>query len=112
MAPLIQQAPVYFSQAAYEQLNDYLSRTNHSIIFVLVDSNTHNYCLNTFLQKIATEIPVEVIEMEAGEENKNIETCSGIWNVLSELNGDRKSLIINLRRRCGYRPWRFCSQHL
>jgi len=96
MATLVQQAPVYFSQDAYEQFNDYLSRTNHSVIFVLVDSNTHNYCLNTFLQKIATEIPVEVIEMEAGEENKNIETCSGIWNVLSELNGDRKSLIINL----------------
>jgi len=96
MATLIQQAPVYFSEDAFDQLNDYLSHTNHSVIFILVDSNTHNFCLNSFLQKIATEIPVEVIEMEAGEEHKNIETCSGIWNVLSELNGDRKSLIINL----------------
>ncbi|CAN0369819.1 unnamed protein product, partial [Ectocarpus sp. 4 AP-2014] len=36
------------------------------------------------------------IEIESGEHNKNIETCTGVWNALSELNADRKSLMINL----------------
>ena len=41
-------------------------------------------------------MPLEIISMEAGEENKHIHTCSGVWKALSELGADRKSLIINL----------------
>ena len=39
---------------------------------------------------------IEIIEFEAGEQHKNIETCVQIWNVLTELGADRKSLVINL----------------
>ena len=43
-----------------------------------------------------TNVTTEVIQIEAGEEFKHIETCSGVWNALSELEADRKSLMINL----------------
>jgi 3-dehydroquinate synthase len=39
---------------------------------------------------------IEIIEFENGEENKNIDTCVQIWNVLTELGADRKTLVINL----------------
>lgn len=39
---------------------------------------------------------IEVIEIDAGEEYKTLETCDGVWNAMSELDGDRKSLMINL----------------
>ena len=39
---------------------------------------------------------LEIIEMEAGERHKTLETCTQIWHSLSDLDGDRKSLIINL----------------
>ncbi|CAM4206583.1 3-dehydroquinate synthase [Gillisia limnaea] len=90
------QAPVFYSENAYLQLNDFLDRSNHSAVYVLVDTNTHNHCLSSFLQKLETSKTIEVIEMDAGEENKNIETCTGIWNALSELGADRKALMINL----------------
>lgn len=96
MTPEVPQAPVFYAENAYAQLNDYLSTNNHSTIFVLVDSNTHEYCLSRFLQQLSTKSTIEVIEMDAGEEFKNIETCSGIWNALSELGADRKSLLLNL----------------
>ncbi|EDP95815.1 putative 3-dehydroquinate synthase [Kordia algicida OT-1] len=48
------------------------------------------------MANLQTDIPVEVIEIPAGEINKNIETCTGVWNVLSELDADRKSLMINV----------------
>ncbi|HAI18144.1 MAG TPA: 3-dehydroquinate synthase, partial [Xanthomarina gelatinilytica] len=48
------------------------------------------------LSNLETDLEVEIIEIEAGEIHKNIETCSGVWNVLSELEADRKSLLINL----------------
>jgi 3-dehydroquinate synthase len=34
--------------------------------------------------------------LESGEINKNIKTCTEVWNVLTELGADRKSLILNL----------------
>ncbi len=96
MAVSAKQAPIYYLDNGYSKLTKYISESKPSLIFILVDSNTHNYCLNLFLQQLETTITIEVIEMEAGEEHKNIETCSGIWESLSELGADRKSLLINL----------------
>lgn len=90
------QAPVYYSGEAYRKLNEFLNESAPSIIFVLVDSNTREFCLPDFLPRLETSVNIEVIEMEAGEEHKNIETCSGIWNALSELEADRKSVMLNL----------------
>lgn len=90
------QAPVFYSEKAYAKLNEYICQANHSALFILVDSNTHQHCLSRFLQRLETNNSFEIIEMEAGEESKNIETCSGIWSTLSELGADRKSLMINL----------------
>lgn len=87
---------VHFNTNGYTKLHKHLQDGNYSMIFILVDTNTHEYCLPNFLAMLATEIPVEVIEIEAGEIYKNIETCTGVWNALSELNADRKSILINI----------------
>ena len=88
--------PVFYSKVGFEKINEFLKQESPSKIFILVDSNTHNYCLSKFLQKIESGFTTEVIEIEAGEEFKNLQTCEGVWNVLSELEADRKSLMINL----------------
>ncbi|WP_278035722.1 3-dehydroquinate synthase [Flavobacterium nitratireducens] len=88
--------PVHFNEKAYEALNKHLSENKYSSIFIIVDSNTNEYCLPKLLPNIETDLNVEIIEFEAGEENKNIETCIEIWKVLTELGGDRKSLVLNL----------------
>ena len=87
---------IHFNEHCYTALNTYLNESNNSNIFILVDENTHNYCLPAFLSRMETETPIEILEIESGEENKKIDTCSGLWATLSELNADRKSLIINL----------------
>lgn len=97
MKPIISKdSVVYFGQECYNALNTYLSTANHSKICILVDSNTHEHCLSLLMSSIEGEYDIEVIEIESGEIHKNIETCSGIWNALSELGVDRKSLMINL----------------
>jgi 3-dehydroquinate synthase len=48
------------------------------------------------MSQLKTTITIEIIEIEAGEQHKTIETCVGVWNALSELNADRKSLLLNL----------------
>lgn len=88
--------PIFFNEKAYDALNIHLNTTKYSSLFIIVDSNTNELCLPSFLPVIETELSIEIIEFEAGEENKNIETCVQIWNVLTELGADRKSLVINL----------------
>ena len=46
----------------------------------MVDSNTHQDCLPNFLARLETTSSIEIIEIEAGEINKTIETCVGVWN--------------------------------
>jgi len=88
--------PIYFSETGYNALNETLSAQHYSTIFILVDSHSNTHCLPNFLPFLATEIPIEIIEFESGESSKNIETCVQIWEALTELEADRKSLIINL----------------
>ncbi|MDX1362900.1 MAG: 3-dehydroquinate synthase [Arenibacter latericius] len=87
---------VHFNEKGYEVLNNQLAKSNYSKLFILVDENTHNYCLPQFMGNIEGEYDFEIIEIEAGEINKNIETCTQVWEVLSELDADRKSAMINL----------------
>ena len=87
---------IHFNDRCYKELNTYLEASNFSKIFILVDTNTHLHCLPKFLANIRAEIALEIIEMEAGEIHKTLDTCTQIWHSLSDLDGDRKSLIINL----------------
>lgn len=87
---------IFFNENSYVTLNALLTENHYSKLFLLVDSNTNDHCSSLFLSQIETELPIEIIEFEAGEINKNIETCTEIWNVLTELGADRKSVILNL----------------
>ena len=87
---------IHFQQAAFEKLNLYLIENKPSKLFVLVDENTKKDCLPYFESKLDTAITKEIIEIEAGEIHKNIDTCTKVWNILAEQNADRKSLLINL----------------
>ena len=87
---------IYFNETGYEALNIFLAESNYSNVFIIVDSNTNEFCLTKFLPYLATDLTIEIVEFEAGEPNKNIETCVQLWNVLTELGADRKSLILNL----------------
>ena len=88
--------PIHFNEKGNQALNFHLKENKYSNLFIIVDSNTNEFCLPHFLPYLETDLAIEIIEFDAGEENKNIETCVQIWKVLTELGADRKSLIINL----------------
>jgi len=87
---------VYFNETIYNYLNETLLPEHYSKVFILADSSTSELCLPDFIANLATETPIEIIEFEAGEQFKNIETCYEIWSALTELGADRKSIILNL----------------
>lgn len=87
---------IHFNKVGYPALNQHIEQNDFSKIFILVDNNTHECCLPYFLSNLEHSDNIEVIEIEAGEIHKTIDICVGVWNTLSELDGDRKSLLINI----------------
>ncbi|CEN43552.1 3-dehydroquinate synthase (fragment) [Capnocytophaga canimorsus] len=93
---------IHFNEKGFDFLNELLKEKKYSKVFILTDSNTNAYCLPVLLADIVGDYPFEIIEIEAGEEYKNLETCQQVWMALSDLGGDRKSVLLNFRRRSGY----------
>lgn len=87
---------IYFNEDSYNYLQEVLAIGVYTGIFILADTNTSQYCLPNFLARLATELPIEIIEIEAGESNKSLETCIEVWHALTDLGAERKSLIINV----------------
>lgn len=87
---------IFFKEDAYQELNNYLTDNKKTKVFVLVDENTHEFCLPILRKKIKDHISFEVVEIKAGEVHKNINTCVEVWKTLTKYEADRKSILINL----------------
>lgn len=87
---------ISFLDEDFSALNHLVGTLHPTKIFILVDENTHEYCLPTLLGNLETHIPFEIIEIEAGEEQKNIQTTLQLWEILAEYGADRKALLLNL----------------
>jgi 3-dehydroquinate synthase len=94
MSNIYEKNSVYFGDDAYEKLNEWVLKREFSSIVVLVDSNTKVHCLSYFENKLKFDF--KTVCIEAGEEFKNIHTCLEVWQTLSDLGADRKTLLISL----------------
>ena len=75
-------------------LADFVEAKQYSKVFILVDENTRVFCYDKI--KGSLSFPHELIQISAGEENKNLGSCEFVWTSLLEKGADRKSLLINL----------------
>ncbi len=87
---------IFFNENCFDYLTSQLQIKQYSKIFIVVDENTAEHCLQFVLNNLVTELEIEIIELEAGEENKSIEVCLQMWHALSELDADRKGILLNL----------------
>lgn len=86
---------VYFDDTL-ASLETFLAARNYSKIIVLVDTNTLDNCLPLFQQALPSLSNYDIIEVDPGEENKNIDFCIGVWQNMLDFGADRHSLLINL----------------
>ncbi|MCH7397266.1 3-dehydroquinate synthase [Belliella sp. DSM 107340] len=84
---------IIFSSAIAEDLAGYISRQDFSQLGLIMDSNTQVHCYPLISNKIPHH---QQFAFEAGEVNKNLSTCSAIWQWMTDCGFDRKALIINL----------------
>lgn len=69
---------------------------NPDRIFLLADSNTRRHCLPLLSTGAKRTLDFELMEIPAGDINKNLRTAEQIWTFLSENGATRRSLMINL----------------
>ena len=86
---------VHFNEVAVAALQQTLDHKHYSRVVVLVDENTKTHCLKVLLDMVAFT-PDGVITVRAGEAFKTISSCVQVWESLSDLGCDRKSLLLNL----------------
>jgi len=86
---------LYF-ESNLEALKSLLESNKYSKVFILADEHTSEICLPVLQSMLDDYADFDLIETSAGEENKNIDFCIGIWKTLLDFEADRKSLMINL----------------
>lgn len=87
---------VYCNEGAWKTINALIENIAPSHVFILTDTNTKDNCLPYFKQKIQFPKEPKTLNIPAGETNKTIGSCTKLWEQLSKLGADRKSLLINL----------------
>lgn len=85
-----------FFDKQLEALDNFINNSSYSKVFILTDRNTGQYCLPVLKEALPKLTAYDLIEIDPGEENKNIDFCIGIWKMLLDFGADRKSLMINL----------------
>jgi 3-dehydroquinate synthase len=71
----------------------YLSAYDYSRVAVIVDKNTRKFAYPRIKDLVPKHLLIQVNE---GEEHKNIDTCIHLWSKFTEAEFDRHALVINL----------------
>lgn len=87
---------VHFQKESYTKLAKLIKNKDYSTIFILVDENTLRLCYPKFREKLALDADFKILKVDAGEIHKNLETCIKVWSDITNLGGDRKSLLLTL----------------
>lgn len=67
--------------------------SQYSKVIVFADENTNRYCYPLLKEHLPEHL---LTIIQSGEEQKTLQTCSVLWNSMTEAGLDRKSFVINL----------------
>ncbi|PRY51545.1 3-dehydroquinate synthase [Arcticibacter pallidicorallinus] len=96
MTPIQSNGYEVFFDDELKDLKDFLDNSDYSKVFFLTDLNTSEHCMPLISQLFPSLDHYDIIEVDPGEENKNIDYCIGVWQMLLDFGADRNSLLINL----------------
>ena len=89
--------PIYFDDLRLSGISQLIEKkSKNAKRIVLTDSNTHRFCLPKLMNGVKALESASIIEIPEGENNKNIETCTNVWETLIAMEADRNAILINL----------------
>ena len=86
---------IIFSNDIIDNLNLLIAEIKPSKIFVLTDNLSHRHTLKYFSDYVIFQSAVH-ITIDSGENHKNINSLSEIWQVLIDNKADRHAILINI----------------
>ena len=96
MQPIQSNGYSVFFDNQLSDLKSFLENSTYFKIFFLTDLNTSEHCMPLIGKYLPDLTNYDIIEVDPGEENKNIDYCIGVWHMLLDFGADRNSLLINL----------------
>lgn len=89
--------PIYFDDLRLSGISQLIEKNaKNAKRIVLTDSHTHRFCLPKLMNSVKALQDASIIEVPDGENNKNIETCTKVWETLIEMEADRNAILVNL----------------
>jgi 3-dehydroquinate synthase len=96
MQPLpAKSAPVSLCSDPVADLNELIENISPDKVFLLTDEHTHQHCL-PLIKGVKGLSDQQTITIAAGDNHKNTEALSSVWQMLSAGGASRHSLLINL----------------
>lgn len=80
----------------WDDLNNLVEAKAYDQITILCDSNTVELCLPTIIGKAPWVAKANILDIDAGEESKDLAICEGIWDTFIDYGMNRHSLVVNL----------------
>ncbi len=96
MQPILSNGHSVFFDQDLRELSKFIASSSYSKVFFVTDINTCEKCLPIVTALLPDLVDYDIIEIDPGEENKNIDFCIGIWQMLLDFDADRNSLVINV----------------
>ncbi len=87
---------IIFDTNTFSKLNLFLKKGKYSRLIVLTDSNTVTECYPILAKNCSAIQKADILEIDAGEAIKTIDTCKELWETLSEAQVDKNTLLINV----------------
>ncbi|MDP4282640.1 MAG: 3-dehydroquinate synthase family protein, partial [Bacteroidota bacterium] len=89
---------IYSGPQVFGEINKFLWNFcgKPSGVYLLVDENTHRFCLPKLLNEVPCLEKAEIIVTPSGEQNKDIRHVVQIWGKLMKMGAIRHSLLVNL----------------
>lgn len=94
MAP--ENSSIFIGNKSRTALLSFIKRKRYSSCFIICDSNTLKHCLSKLILSCSLLKEAEIIELEPGEETKDISVITNIWQTLADFGANKTSLVINL----------------
>ena len=88
--------PIIINDLIGVQVDSFLSKQKYSSLFILMDENILEHCWPKLYQDSTLLREAEILLIEPGEQQKNIEIVVQLWQALSEYEADRSSILINI----------------
>jgi 3-dehydroquinate synthase len=84
---------IHIGDDALTGLTHFLQHSAFDKVAVLVDDNTFTHCYPQLVPHLPEH---HLIRVPSGEQHKNLDTCSSIWEEMTRLQLSRQALLINV----------------